>query len=330
MYYEINDLLSVKTDIDVPIPDYYAVDRNSSDPDINFSVGDLPSFEPANPRRIGSRYQWDSSTGTLYLDWNVPLDLRASISGLGESKEQTVVKMTEQYHKRGSIGSLVRSVLIAELHTRDCTLIHGGCVSRSSGGAVITGWDDMGKTSTCLSMHDRDGFRFMGDDAVVLGADGRVHAWDSLVGISPYTSTGNIPMSIQKRARIIVKRAAKTVPGLGVLHSSREQIDVTDIIDPQVCRPETVFFLEGGEDGPRDITTAEGARRLVETSNADKSLVTHDAIKTYGYLHEDISGMFDTRQRIIKEALADMNVVELCSENKDDYPDWIASNYPSP
>lgn len=330
MYYEINDLLSVKTEVDVPIPDYYAVAEASGELDVVLAVGELPPFEPSNPRRIGSRYQWESSTETLYLDWNVPLDLRASISGLGRPDEQTVVKMTEQYHKRGSIGSLFRSLLVTELHTLDCTLIHGGCVSRTNGGAVITGWDDMGKTSTCLSMHDRAGFSFMGDDAVILGADGRAHAWDSLVGISPYTSTGNIPMSMKKRARVLVKRAAKAVPGLGVLHSSREQIDVTDVIDPQVCRPETVFFLEGGDDGPREITTPEGARRLVETSNADKSLVTHDAIKTYGYLHERISGVFETRRRIIETALAELNIVELCSENKDDYPDWIASNYPSP
>jgi hypothetical protein len=330
MYYEITDLLSVKTDVDISIPDYYAVAEGSGEPDVVLTVGELPPFEPANPRRIGSRYQWDSSAETLYLNWNVPLDLRASIAELGNPDEQTVVKMTEQYHKRGSIGSLFRSLLVTELHSRDCTLIHGGCVSRADGGAVITGWDDMGKTSTCLSMHNRAGFNFMGDDAVILGADGRTHAWDSLVGISPYTSTGNIPMSVKKRARVLVKRATKAVPGLGVLHSSREQIDVTDVIDPQVCRPETVFFLEGGDNGSREITTAEGARRLVETSNADKSLVTHDAIKTYGYLHESVSGAFDTRQRIIETALTEMNVVELCSENKDDYPGWIVSNYPSP
>jgi len=333
MLYTINDLLSVETDLDAPIPSYYAAGDAAGEADVVFEAGDLPAFTHETPtRRIGSRYRWEPERSTLYLSWNLPLDLRCSIRGLGDTDRRTVVRMTEQYRKRGEIGSLFVSVLSVELLARDATIVHGGCASRPDGGALISGWDDMGKTSTCLSVHDRDGFSFMGDDAVIVGADGRAHAWDRMVGISPYTATGNLPMPEKKRGRILLKRLARAVPGLGVLHSTRERIDVTDVIADArtVCHPETVFFLEGGDDGPGEISPAEASRRLVETSTADKELVTHDAVQTYGYLDPQVSGVVDRRRRIVETALAGMHAVELRSEEKSRYPGWIVENYPAP
>jgi hypothetical protein len=330
--YRINDLLSIATDTNVPVPEYYEVPQLEEHPDVRFVVGDLDGWDAeAAPRRIGSRYRWDPD-GTLYLEWNLPLDLRASITGLGDADSQTVVKMTEQYEKRGDIGSLFTSVLAVELLARDATLVHGGCGSRPDGGALITGWDDMGKTSTCLSVHDRGGFSFMGDDAVLLTADGQAHAWDYAVGISPYTSMGNIPMSRKKRLRIVAKRLAKGVPGLGVLHSAREKVDVTGIIGDRrtTCPLETVYFLEGGEAGPREISATEAGRRLAETTTADKEMVTHDAIETYAYLDPTVSGVTAARREVMEAAMSELETVELCSEDKDVYPDWIVETYPEP
>lgn len=331
--YEVNDLISISTNIELPVPGYYerpaGHNGEDSDTDIVFQSGGVSvSSDQRSTRRIGSRYQWDSDTKTLFLNWNFPLDLRCTVTGLGHPQKQTVVEMTDQYLKRGEIRSLFWSVLNVELLARDYTILHGGCLSRGeSGGALITGWDDMGKTSTCLSTHDRAEYSFMGDDAIIIGSEGDAHAWDQEVGISPYTATGNIPIPSAKLRRIKLKRLSKKVPGLGVLHSSRERVDIENTIRSNTsrCEPERVFFLEGGDNGTNSIDQNEASRRMLETSTADKRLIKHDLIRTYAYLHPPISNLHAKRREVFESAAENLEAVELRSEDKDRYTDWIVS-----
>jgi hypothetical protein len=81
---------------------------------------------------------------------------------------------------------VIRPALHLAMHERGAVALHSASVVTESGGVVVAGWSESGKTETALAFAEA-GARFFSDKWTILGPDGRLGIFPMRVGVRRWT-----------------------------------------------------------------------------------------------------------------------------------------------
>lgn len=331
-YYSIHDIVRVKTNRVIPIPEYFRlppeeVVEDDFEADITVRQESLGINRPAaEKKRSGAFFYWTDEDG-LFIEYEVPvLDAQMCLRDLPGN---TTIQFSEAFVKHGDIIHLFEILLSLKFVQKDHALVHTGCLNVDGKAALITALPDTGKTSTTLSLLDGERVRFMSDDLAIINADGEVYSYPRKVNISPYTLIGELMQRSTDPVSRIKRRLANS--RLEILFGTVFSISMGDrkevpreYIDDKSTL-ETCFIISGGNEEVYEITDLEERVRKVLVN----TLELYDPFKIYTlnfYYHlfdYDVFEHIDRKREIVRGALEDVETYEVKSNSVPQYPERI-------
>lgn len=307
MNYRIHDIVTVDSDIELPLPARFRTDSTVQDADIAVQTGQIDRDE-FPPGRVGKGYYWHSGRNSLLVDWGARgrwwPDAMAAVSNLTGNCR---VRINDTYRKFGDLSTLIRSVLAFKLWQRNATLIHaGGLVNENGDGVVIHGFRNMGKSSTSLRLAQR-GHELLGDDTLLI-KDDTVYSYPRQIGVSPGTLIPDGTLTPRETIRNNVNRVLEKLPAKAFpwYPSTRMEIEPDRVATIGDSAPlEYAIFLEPASDelDHRELEGTEAQRRAAMHSYFDgDGAVTrlHHLVEKYIYFDARISSsVLDNHREII-------------------------------
>jgi len=308
VYYSIHDIIKIKTNVEIPIPDYF---RSSEelDPDMEILQGDLDNNIPRDKMKKRADYYIYKRGSALFFDYSkFFLHVKLKIDNL---YDKPTIIFTKNYKKFGrtTFTSLVNAILSIKLIQKGHTFIHAGCLNYDKKQALlISGMAETGKTSSILSLLDGKRFKFMSDDQTILSKNGEAYSYPKRVGISPYTLTGDM-ISRSKLKKMLKRSEAKEIP--------QNLIERKGMI-------KKLFILECGEDKIEQIDRSEAVRKIFTSSMEENNFFRVFPLNLYffsfgyDYLH-----LLNNMKNIIEQSLNKVECFKVSSNRVEKYPEMI-------
>jgi hypothetical protein len=323
--YSIHDIVTVKANIDVPIPDRFEVDDIEGTPDLTVTCGPVSAPLSRDEMTRCNIFFFGRTEDAFVVDYMLPFfDTKLVLENLDG---ETEIHLTETFKRFGDMINLFNTVLLFKLIQSGHTFVHSGCVDVEGSCSLIAGMRDTGKTSTVLSLVDGNRWEFMSDDLTIIGEDGSAYNYPTEVGISPYTLTGEtVSYTGGRLKRWIASRqwlslAVQDVIGYEL--SERKRVPESAIVDRSNI--ENVFILGGsGDEGATDIDTERATRRLLMTTTELIDPFRIYSLNYYSFYKDfDVPELFEREQEIIESAIAGTEVHELRANDIEHYADYV-------
>jgi len=328
IYYSLHDILTIKTNTEILIPDYFKKEEVKDDfaPDIEISQQDLNFDRPEErKKRSGAFFYW-AENKALFIDYEAPL-LNAKMI-IEDLAGKTKIRFTKAFIKHGNLSQLFETLLSIKLVQKGYAIVHTACLNHHGDALLFTALRDTGKTSTVLSLLDGKDFRFMSDDLTILSKSGEAYSYPRKVNISPYTLSGNIMVPSNDLKSKIKRRMAKSRFEIlfgDVLHitmGDRREVPRELIEDKGVVKK--IFVIGGGEEEIRKIGNKEVARKiLVNTLELYNPFRVYSLNFYYHIFDFNIFDIFDEQRKIVEEAVKDAECFEVRSNNVGRYSEMI-------
>lgn len=327
--YSIHDIVRVKSDIDVPVPDRFRTSPfEDAQADLIVRCGPFEVDVPDEELTRCNIFYFGRTDSTYVIDYLFPLvDVKLAISDL---EGNTTISITKGFERFGDVTNLFNTVLLFKLVQRDHTFVHSGCVGDAGSCALIAGMRDTGKTSTVLSLVDGEEVRFLSDDLTILGEDGSAYNYPTEVGISPFTLTGPTVSYTGGRLRAWIAKhqlLSFFVQGIvGYELSERKTIPENAIEDES--RVEQVFVLGGsGTSGLTSIDNERAADRLLMTTTELIDPFRIYSLNFYAfYMDFDTPKLFQREREIVESAIQEAECYEIRANDLRDYPTLVGNN----
>jgi hypothetical protein len=323
-YYSIHDLFTVATNTDVPIPEYFAVDKLKAAPDMEVIQKPLSFHKPEKEMLMRTNYYFWKDDNTLYIDY-ATVGAKIAIKDIFGKPKIECTRSFRRLTSQESWNSIVHAVMWFNLIKRGYTFIHAGCLSyKNKEGVIITAPADTGKTSTIMTLLSTNKFGFMTDDAVLIG-NGYVHAYPQEVKISPYTLTGGMNVKRSLKRKIFKSRR------LGLASERLFRMKITDmhkIPDELVvrrCPAKKVFILTGYNKKPTIKKIDERlAARILLLPSAELSTMMHRYIELYYFMFsKDTFNILERMNEIIEGSFKNTDCYVLQSPKLEGYSQTI-------
>jgi len=325
-YYSIHDIIKVKTNVSLPIPDYFLVSEEEDfEPDIEVIQGNIEVDKQREEKtRCGIFFFWREGS-SLFIDYEIPFsDAKLVIDNL---EGKTKIKFTKAFKKFGKIDVLFSTILLLKFIQKGYALIHSGCINSFGKCYLISAMRDTGKTSTVLSLFDGNKFKFMSDDLTILREDGKAFSYPRKVGISPFTLTGNVISYTGNRMKRLIARSHTLIFLLENFFdfelSERKEVPPELIEDEGMI--EKVFILAGsGKEEMRKIDNSVAVRKILMTTAELLDPFRVYSINYYSFVFGlDTLKLFNREREIIEKAIADAECFELRANDIRKYPEMI-------
>lgn len=326
--YSIHDLLTVQSDVDLPIPGYFRTE-NGGKPDISVEVGPINVEAPPRGKKKRKDYAVWRHAGSLVFDYEV-LDLKLMV---GTVDGQTEIRATERFvgRSKAHINTLVKLLVQLKLLDEGYTFVHAGAVSMGGEAVLIPALGSTGKTYTTLSLVDGEDSFFMSDDLVILGREGDVLCYPGRIGTGPYRLENfDVP---ELEVRPLISHKLAKVPLISVIFGKFPWLYKTKNFDPprsvvaERAEAAHLFMITGGvENDARPMSTAEAVRRS-QTQHLDThSFFSNFILNHYAYFFDyDLADQTRRMREIMLDGLADVNCYEMRANELDRYPEIIDS-----
>lgn len=317
--YDIHGLLTVETDLDIQIPDYFAVDAVSR-PDvwIRENEVDLP---PRDGKRCGVFRYW-ADYGRLTVDYKTPVRTARFVI-----KDMETLFYTPAMAAHGDVHTVARTLYELAWIRAGYSLVHAAALDLDGRGVLVTAPPDSGKTSTVLSQLNGDGTRLLADDHTLLTADGTALSYPRPVNISPFTLTGGAvepsdgPIQRVKRG-MARSRGEMLFASLGIEMGERKQVP-TDLLTDSVDI-DTVVVLSAGNDGVEAITSDTAANQVMLSTMDGMDPFGHYSIPLYAHEFDiDIYGYLDDLRAGICDAIQGADCYRLSANRVPEYPGLV-------
>lgn len=283
-YFSIHDILTVATNVNVPIPSYFEVKKPSETPDIQvMSIKDLHFQRARNGGLMRTNYCFWSEGTSLFIDYGIR-NIRLVLRNLFEKPEILCTPTFMKYTTKESWYSLLNGVLLLSLLRKGHALIHAGSVCYGGrNGIIIGGPADTGKTSTVLSLVSKKYFKFMSDDATLIGRD-KVYAYPGEVKTSPYTLSGALNVDSWKPRVFRCKPLALFCERFLKMDLTHLQRVPTELVAKNA--PIKTIFIFGGYADKKKIEKIDSRRaaRILFISSMELSTLLHPYLELYYYV----------------------------------------------
>mgnify|MGYP000377271890 CR=1 FL=1 len=327
-YYSIHDILKIKTNVDLQIPNYFKVNDNIKKVDIEFVQKDISYTVPEErKKRSGAFFYWIDKKA-LNIEYEIPIiNARMIIDDLeGETK----VTFTKAFLKYGDVLGLFEVIFALKIIQKGYSIIHAGCLKYRNDGVLLVALRDTGKTSTVLSLLDGVDFRFMSDDQVIVNEEGKALCYPRKVNISPYTLTSDILKPSDDIVSRIKRRLARS--RFEVIFGDMLKIKMgnmrevpRDLIEKE-AKIKKVFVLSGGyeKEGVKELDRDDVAKRILVNTFEIYNLLSVYSLNFYYQLFDfDIFDLIDKQKRIVRGALKNAECYEVRANVVKRYPKMV-------
>jgi hypothetical protein len=323
-YYSIHNLLKIASNTKIPVPEYFRVQEQIKEPDIEILEKSLSFVKPKENKLMRANYYFWREKKTLFIDCDVA-NAKLLIEDLFGKTRIKCTKTFKRFSTEESWGDFIRAVLWFKLTEHGSTFVHSGCLSyKGKEGVLILGLADTGKTSTILSLLSTGMFSYLSDDITILG-DGVAYAYPEEVKISPYTLTGSMPVASSWKRRVLRSRL------LSLFSERLLKMKITEsykIPDKFVVAKNPVgkVFILGGYDKRRKARKVEraAAARTLFLLSVEVSKLMHKYIDPYYYLFGiDTFNVLRRMKEIVENSLKSAECFELKTPDLKGYAETI-------
>ncbi|CAD7769641.1 hypothetical protein FHEFKHOI_00641 [Candidatus Methanoperedenaceae archaeon GB50] len=324
-YYSVHDIIKIKTNMEVPIPDYFRNEKEL-EPDIEFVQEDLDVDTPVgNKAKTRNFFYWEEGQ-TLLIDYQAPfLNAKLVIDNL---EGKTKIKFTKAFGKYGRMSIPIRPIIEMKLIQKGFALIHSGCLYHNGQCFLFTATRDTGKTSTVLSLLDGKDFKFMSDDLTIISKSGSAYSYPEKVDISPHTLTGSVvpPYGNKIKSRLAKSHFVTLISGRLFNLELTELREIPHNLVEDKGSIKKVFILVGGSNKAevKQIDNAEAAKKIISSTieliNPSKEYL----LNLYSYVCDfDIVDLIVKEKKITEMAISDAECFEVSSNRVEKYPEMI-------
>lgn len=327
--YDIHDLVTVETNIELNIPDMFLADDIDSSPDIQIVRDDIDVTVPQSRMKQRKDYRYYRDGDTVVIDYGL-MDLAVNISSISDTFS---IKFSKKY-ERANLNHL-RGVWEIALHLKllqqDHILFHAGGVDFNGSGFLIPGLGSTGKTYTTLSLIDGEQYRYLSDDLTILGADGSAYSYPQPTGTGPYTIENDALADELDQSPL--KERLADIPIFSILfgrypwlYKSRETNVPTEMICDRT-EIERLFLITGdGDDGVVEADLDDIIDKLMMQHFDTNKILNNHILNCYSFLTGyNLVDQFDRTKMVLEEALSNVDCYELTSTSLDAYPDHIVT-----
>ena len=331
-YFNLHNLVTLKTNIDLDIPLYFKVDKVQNS-DIEFIQEEFHT-NSNNKIRTRNFYYWTDDK-KLYIDYNIPfINAGAVISNLNN---KTKIQVTKDFLKYSRIGIPIRAIIQLKLIQKGYSLIHAGCLNYDGESVLIVAPRDSGKTSTILSLlknHEfdfisdaaviNDKVKFMSDDLTIISDRKIAYSYPEQVDVSAHTLTNGIVESYNSRIGSNYFLTLLLGRLFDIELTQKRDIPRDLIVD--TGKIGKVFILTGGKnsEGINQINEDEAVRKIF-TATTDLINPTKEyLLNLYSYMCDfPIFDLIAKQYSIVENAIWNANCFEVCSNDVKNYSKMI-------
>jgi hypothetical protein len=317
MIYDIHGILKISSNIKC-LPSYFMKEGEARDVDLVIREGDF-KFNKIKHKKLGLKFYGGNEN--VYLDYpfyGLPIQKLLISDLFGKETRFYFHRLT---NKLFGIQNIIDLLIEIKLIQKGYTMLHAAAVSKNEKGYLISGWSEMGKTSTTFALCKK-GFEILGDDVVILSKDGKLYAFPEKAGIFFHTKNiAGLKLPLNKRMKIGFRYAISKIPPLHLYVNTSEKIDITNIAKIKDSVPlKRTYLLEWGKKSEKKITKEEAINKLIATTQ--HSFFEHFFLKeiflAYCYLNDtNPDYIAENMEKILKEGLS--NCVSLRTTKKDYY-----------
>lgn len=335
--YGIHDLLTVRTNTQLPIPEYFGGRAASGEVELEIHEGRSFPFEPPPyARRLAShRYWYDDGTLTVaYPTTPSGKPIAVRLEALHEAR--TKLHYTPAFRRMVDFAQLVEGLLTMKLLDAGIALIHAGGLVTDGRATVLASMGRMGKTSTILSVLSANpDAAFMGDNVILVDRDSHAHAWPATVGIFPGTAVPESRIPPQTRRRIMAKRLVAKSDRLVALLLHKLSVDLSESVDPNHLTEIVdeapighLYILNGGRERAKErgLSVSPAVAKIATATDMELDPANY-YLSLYAFagdrpaLHP--ARVKFRREEILEEALADISIQEIFGADVSSYADRI-------
>ena len=320
MNYSIHGILKIETNVGVPIPDYFRVEKILA-PDLTILSKKRLDFEKPKDNKIlkGNYYFWGDDQ-KLFVDYGI-MNAKLSIEDLfGYTKVECTTSL-KRFCTQESWERLIFAILSVKLIQKGYTFVHAGCLSHHGEGILIVAMQDTGKTSTVLSLLDGKEFKFLGDDFAIIGKNGITYSYPKKVRLSPRTLGGKVisPQGALER-KFLRSRMVSTFIERFTKRDITRLLRVPEIYVVDKCPVGKIFVLSGyGEERAVRMDKRKAFDAITTLSLQMPNLIETYLDMYYHLFHINVAGVLEEKNKIIKRAVNAANCFEVTASNLEGY-----------
>jgi dolichol-phosphate mannosyltransferase len=194
-YYNIHDIIKVRSAKKLPELGYFAVTEPIDNPDINVMI----SSNPADFKSKGS-INYDEVLGPFGF---------SIVINQSETRTDVIASPLIGLSPHVLYTNVVEALLRWMFVRKGYALMHGACLAKDGKAVFVTAQTDTGKTTTILhTLRENLGeMQFLSDDMTIVGRDGRVLNYPKPLTISLHTlrAVKAAPLTVLERAFLQVQ-----------------------------------------------------------------------------------------------------------------------------
>jgi hypothetical protein len=322
-YYSIHDIVNIRTNVDLPVPEYFRVDLSDMSGPIDIDVIEESTLLPFSENEMYrcSIFFMGHDEHRLAIDYRLPLlNVKLLIENLSGN---TRISFTKGFKRFGDLTNLFNTVLLFKFIQSGHTFVHSGCISSGEDCHLISGMRDTGKTSTVLSIVDGRDKKFMSDDLTIISGDGRAYSYPTSVGISPYTLTGKIVDHKHPKWKKWIAKHQLLLFGLEAVVNFEisKRIDISEKFISKTGKINNVFLLRSSKDNRiSKIDSSVAVQKLLMTTTELIDPFRIYSLNFYSYYTGfDSANIFELEKKIIEDAMTNSNCYEVCANDVDGF-----------
>jgi len=310
MNYSVHDFFKMKTNIPIPLPDYFKVGY-IVDPDFELIYHEkmgAPSkmiMTSSNVGYLGEYSVWyECHLPTLFM-LGIKSPWKVLLKGLVNRKIQmrTHIPFFNLYPIRYRTTAYLFYFTLLVMHMKLLQegkgLIHSACLSWNDRGILLPAHSDTGKTYTSISLIN-SGFKYLSDDYTIIDNNGVAYCWPTIRFIAPPNTLKN-PLELVRRLMPIIN---------WFLPRSLPSTTETNITIKRKTKVTDIYILERGTECVQKIGKEEAFRKLfIINMNEMMSLASNQLssiILSYSYFYPQLDiGKLITKYKNILWSLLD-------------------------
>ena len=325
-HYSIHDILEVKSDVALPIPDYFITDRVEG-PDILLQKHEFEADRSNLRKKKRKDYTVWIDESSILFSYEF-LDLKLRLKGLDDTTRIDVTPRMWKFSD-GDVYKVIEELIQIHLLRKGYSFLHAGAVTSGDDLVLLPAIGTTGKTYTTISLIDGESRYILSDDRVIVSEDGTVYNYPMVVNTGPYTLDNEAVPELSVNPRISSYLA--DIPFFSILFGKffwlypSKSAKIPDRVLIEKGTPTHAFtFSAGDSDTPTPIDRDEMVRRCMiqhyDTFNPFSSYLLNYSTFLLDY---DLTGAIERARSIIDSALEEVECYDIENGDKSEYPEQI-------
>jgi len=319
MNYSIHNILKIRTNVRIPVPDHFRTQKRSRNLDLTILSKNNLNFEkPRNNGILRGNYYFWADDDKLFVDYGF-MNAKLSIENLFGNTKVECTNSLKRFCTNENWQQLIFAILSVKLIQKGHTFVHAGCLSHRGEGILIAAMQDTGKTSTVLSLLDGEEFRFLGDDFVILNERGTLYSYPKEVRVSPRTLRGAV-FGGSARDNILKYRIMSTLVERFVRKDITKLLKVPEKFVDNKCPAKKIFVLKGFGKDEATVLNKRSAFSLLTTLSLQMPNLLETYLDMYYHIFNvDVLGLIHRKNKIIEKAVKVADCYAVTAQNLEGY-----------